>query len=74
MFQQLLTDDVESPTFLDRVRHERSWKWWHFLIILLIVFPYISVIVLFALVSQSSGDTVSPMYLSRFAVLNILYS
>lgn len=41
-----------------------SFRWWHPLLVVLIIFPYISVIVLFGLVANQKGDTTNNVSLS----------
>lgn len=50
-------DDPEVMLGLPSARTERGsyrYRWWHALVLLVIVFPYISIFVLFGLVSNES--------------------
>ena len=66
MFRSLVHDGESDPLadgengtvgYIDREIRYYRWKWWHAIIILIIVFPYICIPILFALVADCKSDS-----------------
>jgi hypothetical protein len=58
MFTKLRDDEFGFPhDGIADYYHPRSWKWWHIILIILIVFPYIAIPILFVMVSNADSDT-----------------
>lgn len=60
--------DELFPPFVDKQPSLKGYKFapWHILAAILVLFPYISIIILFALVSSNGGDTTKNYYTTEY--------